>query len=347
MTILFFHFDGTCNDPEDAEHYHDQDVSITNVLKSHLLLGGRLAADSCTTRLSSGMMSFYYSGVGTYGSSLTRFLNAGLAVEQGDVADILRGALIDFQTYYHANISAVVLIGFSRGAALARRFAALINPFVSRPIVIEAVMDTVASIGMPNLDKRQRPTQEVVFEYGGTLPRCVNKALHLLALDEQRLAFRPTLMNQDGRVEEVWLSGVHADVGGGYRYDGLADISLTTMMMWLEYTLGLTLYKTAVKLTWPNITAPMLKITPESNALLHYQTRAPLYGLLTLAPRHCHVLKQGVPCPDTPPLWHSSVWMRQRYHSDYRPLARCLLKATQWQMTKPFEMYRRASREIV
>lgn len=110
------------------------------------------------------------------------------------MATILNRAMLDFQCHYHDAIERIVLIGFSRGAALARRFAALINPFISKPIVIEAVMDTVASIGMPNLNPNQRPANEVVFEVGGRLPDCVDTALHLLALDEQRLAFRPTLM---------------------------------------------------------------------------------------------------------------------------------------------------------
>ncbi|MBU0810691.1 MAG: DUF2235 domain-containing protein, partial [Gammaproteobacteria bacterium] len=144
-------------------------------------------------------------------------INAAFAIESGHIANILHRALNDFKNYYTQSIRHIVLIGFSRGAALARRFAALITPLIDRPIIIEAVIDTVASIGWPNLDILQRPQTEVVFEHGNTLPEGVHCALHLVALDEQRLAFRPTLINHDGRVLEVWLSGVHSDVGGGYR----------------------------------------------------------------------------------------------------------------------------------
>jgi hypothetical protein len=169
----------------------------------------------------------------------------------------------------------------------------------------------------------------VVFEYGGTLPPCVNKALHLLALDEQRLAFRPTLMNQDGRVEEVWLAGAHADIGGGYRYDGLADISLKTLMNWLNITLSRPVYDNAAKKQLP-FKAEVLRLHPNPEGFLHYQQRCPLWRGLTIAPRHCHVLKQGIPCPDTPPLWHPTVPQRMAIHRDYQPSAKCEIPAKIW-----------------
>ncbi|SBT18940.1 hypothetical protein MGA5115_03101 [Marinomonas gallaica] len=234
MSILYFHFDGTDNSPSDAPQSALSSVSISNVLKSHLLLGGHSALGTTHSRLPNNSHSFYYSGIGTYGNWLEQKLNAAFAIESGDVAMILNEALRDFDAHFSSNIQHVVLIGFSRGAALARRFAALINAKLDTPIVIEAIMDTVASIGLPNIDKAKRPNNEVVFEYGCTLPSCVHKALHLVSLDEQRLAFRPTLINHDDRALEVWLSGVHSDIGGSYVHDGLGDIALTTLTHWLE-----------------------------------------------------------------------------------------------------------------
>ena len=32
------------------------------------------------------------------------------------------------------------------------------------------------------------------------------------------------------RITEIWFSGVHSDIGGGYWHDGLADASLTFMI---------------------------------------------------------------------------------------------------------------------
>ena len=48
---------------------------------------------------------------------------------------------------------------------------------------------------------------------------------HRLALDKERVAFTPTLINRDldvrDRILEVWMPGIHSDVGGGYWMDGL------------------------------------------------------------------------------------------------------------------------------
>lgn len=339
MSFLFFHFDGTCNDPSDAYAASYEDESISNVLKSHVLMGGGLSPCDGRLGMSSSNRSFYYAGVGTYGRVLERWLNTGFAFENADVANILNQALLDFQSHYHPNIKAVVLIGFSRGAALARRFAALINPFVKQPIVIEAVMDTVASIGWPNLDKTQRPTRDVVFEYGCTLPGCVGFALHLLALDEQRLAFRPTLMNHDARVTELWLPGVHSDVGGGFRRDGLADLSFGVMARWLTRTLRLdrqALYHSAEQLPlfrnapyrlehW----SKLLEMTPSVTATVHYQQRFGHFARATLSPRKCHVLRGNTPCQKTHPLWHRSVFKRMA-KQPYQPTAMLQKPALGW-----------------
>lgn len=41
-------------------------------------------------------------------------------------------------------------------------------------------------------------------------------------------------MNQDGRALEIWLSGVHSDIGGGYRKEGIGDIVLRLLIHWVE-----------------------------------------------------------------------------------------------------------------
>ncbi|WP_067223308.1 phospholipase effector Tle1 domain-containing protein [Marinomonas gallaica] len=339
MSVLFFHFDGTCNAPSDAYAPPNADESISNVLKSHLLLGGELDNSNGRLSIPSSNRSFYYAGVGTYGSALERWLNAGFAFENADVANILQRALLDFQCHYHVKIEAIVLIGFSRGAALARRFAALINPFVQGAVVIEAVMDTVASIGWPNLDKTQRPTHDVVFEYGCHLPRCVKHALHLVALDEQRLAFRPTLMNHDARVTELWMPGVHSDVGGGFRQDSLADLSFGTIARWLQRTLKshrTTLYHPVERLPLFNrdsstyqYWSELLEMTPSVTAPAHYQQRFGHFAKATLAPRRCHVLKGNTPCEKTHPLWHRSVFKRMA-QQPYQPVAILQKPALGW-----------------
>ena len=54
-----------------------------------------------------------------------------------------------------------------------------------------------------------------------------------LAIDERRLAFRPTLWTKSPTaqqtVEQVWFTGVHCDVGGGMADSSLSDLAL----LWL------------------------------------------------------------------------------------------------------------------
>lgn len=66
-----------------------------------------------------------------------------------------------------------------------------------------------------------------------------------LSLDDERTTFHPVLWNErqekaaapgaarytcDERVSQVWFAGVHANVGGGYPDDSLAQIPLYWMM---------------------------------------------------------------------------------------------------------------------
>ena len=335
MSILFFHFDGTDNSPNNAYAPEHSISSITNVLKSHVLLGGRVKNHIDITPTYLPHRSFYYAGIGTYGNWLEQKVNAAFAIESGHVANILNRAINDFKNYYNQSIRHIVLIGFSRGAALARRFAALITPFIDRPIIIEAVIDTVASIGWPNLDIAQRPRTEVVFEHGNTLPEGVDSALHLVALDEQRLAFRPTLINHDGRALEIWLSGVHSDIGGGYRRDGIGDIALRILIDWIEQQTQKRCYHTTrLAGIQPPHWQPLLTIEPKHLGKIHYQQRLlHAWRELTLAPRHCCVLEHDQPNNTLSPKWHQSVTQRIQSNIGYFPIAHCPTPATIWHNT--------------
>jgi hypothetical protein len=97
-------------------------------------LGGNLKEKNGNTLLENGSRSFYYNGVGTYGNFFQRKYNAGLAAESLDVATILRLAQEDFKKYFKNgnDYDYVIVTGFSRGAALARRFRCVsskLSPF--------------------------------------------------------------------------------------------------------------------------------------------------------------------------------------------------------------------------
>jgi hypothetical protein len=243
MKRIVLCFDGTSNEPDDAEQERSwfglggtEDSSITNVLKLHLMFGGDLQGKNSF----SDQMSFYYPGVGTYGSWLDKIRNMAFAPPDEDVGTIIKRATSDLYKNYEPG-DLVYVFGFSRGAAIARRFAGVLRDTfeaLDKPcpeVAFMGVFDTVAALKHPNIFKDHiKPASDVVFE-NGTVSDVVKKALHMVSLDDRRIAFYPTLMNrQDGVVEEIWLSGAHADVGGGYRFDGLSDIALSFLIDYID-----------------------------------------------------------------------------------------------------------------
>jgi uncharacterized protein (DUF2235 family) len=97
------------------------------------------------------------------------------------------------------------------------------------------VWDTVGALGIPstNFDIFNK-ILNIEF-HDVDLSSRINNAFQALAIDERRRAFEPSIWRkQDGvccqRLEQVWFSGVHSNVGGGYRDTGLSDIALRWMM---------------------------------------------------------------------------------------------------------------------
>jgi len=226
---LIFCFDGTANDPEQA---NDRNDSITNVLKLHLMLKGDLRQE---VTVNASQMSFYFPGVGTYGGFFKKLKNKALAPEEEDVGHIIKAASVQLTTHFQHGDKLVVL-GYSRGAAIARRFCALLPTIFeavsdreSPSIAFLGVFDTVAAMNKPNLLQEDiRPASDVVFE-NRTISEKIQTAVHLVSSDDKRIAFYPTLMNRDACIREVWFPGAHSDVGGGNQAHGLSDISLEFM----------------------------------------------------------------------------------------------------------------------
>ncbi|MFT5297625.1 MAG: hypothetical protein ACI9YH_003661 [Colwellia sp.] len=333
--LLIFNFDGTSNEPSDAEqsinvHGVKEDDNITNILKFHLLCGGNLKSTSgqASGWKDSAQKCFYYNGVGTYGSKLRRTINALISPEKSDIADILNQAKADFTQHFKKG-DEVLLTGFSRGGALARRFCSIISEELPELKVYQAIFDTVASIGVPNLVKKDRPKTDVIFEHGHTLAPTVKKALHMVSLDDKRKAFQPTLMNVDERILEVWFAGAHSDVGGGYYRDGLSDITFRFMLNWLDdLPIKLTL-KTVDDIDFTtllpakvkyNISIDDVLITPNAFGKNHQQDRMPVIDWFTLTDRFCCVIANDKIIKDLPIVNHS---VAQRINGDgnYRPEA--------------------------
>ncbi|HYC60315.1 MAG TPA: DUF2235 domain-containing protein [Thermoanaerobaculia bacterium] len=101
-----------------------------------------------------------------------------------------------------------------------------------RPVTIKylGVWDTVMSLGSRFRAKGASTSAPGKSFHAGTSPAIgVVHARQALAVDEARFDFRPEIWieKKDGqKVEQRWFAGVHSNVGGGYRNDGLANIAL-------------------------------------------------------------------------------------------------------------------------
>ena len=107
------------------------------------------------------------------------------------------------------------------------------------------VWDTVAAYGGP-IAEITRAVDNWFFPLSMPdyhLDQRVLCARHALALDDERDAFHPLLWDEvheegliasgtvaRGRLEQVWFTGMHADVGGGYPDESLSYVSLLWMM---------------------------------------------------------------------------------------------------------------------
>ncbi|WP_426424138.1 DUF2235 domain-containing protein [Bradyrhizobium genosp. A] len=102
--------------------------------------------------------------------------------------------------------------------------------------------DTVAAYGLP-VEEMTRGVSQWLWPLGlpsHTLHPSVQRACHALSLDDERTTFHPVLWDESKeaepantprytsgeRLSQVWFAGVHANVGGGYPDDSLAQIPL-------------------------------------------------------------------------------------------------------------------------
>ena len=103
------------------------------------------------------------------------------------------------------------------------------------------VWDTVDAYGLP-IDELKQIWDKFICPLrfpDQELSSIVSKACHCISIDEERRTFSPVLWNESNesdtnRIEQVWFSGVHSDVGGGYPRFGLALVSLDWMMSKVE-----------------------------------------------------------------------------------------------------------------
>jgi Uncharacterized alpha/beta hydrolase domain (DUF2235) len=100
------------------------------------------------------------------------------------------------------------------------------------------VWDTVGALGIPGFNGSFRLAKGLDWQFHDvTLSQRVHFAYHALAVHEHRAEFVPTLWEiqppdpaHPQTLEQVWFSGAHSDVGGGYAATGLSDVALSWMV---------------------------------------------------------------------------------------------------------------------
>ncbi|MEH2520494.1 hypothetical protein V1279_006067 [Bradyrhizobium sp. AZCC 1610] len=202
-------------------------------------------------------MFLYSAGVGTANESSREF--AGLTGE--GVREIVLQAYINLVSNY-APGDQIYLFGFSRGAVAARILAALISRSgLLKPdylsLIEHAWIDFVQDSPRLNYSELRNVAthSNVKVEFLGLwdvvagplfsdterrkyrlkpfLDEVVKKAVHIVSIDERRWSFAPLLWEgcrASQALEQIWLPGIHCDVGGGYQSTFLATTSLLLMI---------------------------------------------------------------------------------------------------------------------
>lgn len=222
--------DGTWNDLNESAQ--------TNVAK---LLDG-CAAKNQVTHYEEGVGTAHWEALpgGIYGKGLDRQILGAYR--------FLRNRFADKDWAREEN--KVFIFGFSRGSYAARRLAGLIaqcgipkkvadvnlawNLYLSGDVAsVEALKDQGRlfdiQVEMLGVWDTVKTTTDPDFN-DNKLPKCVVAGYHAMAIDEKRKFFPVLKWNLGARVTQTWFSGVHSDVGGGYKETGLSDIALQWMV---------------------------------------------------------------------------------------------------------------------
>lgn len=253
--------DGTSNTPDQF----DMGLSAqTNVFKLFKMLQsdpngsfaptGRFDATLCKT-FKDQQVGLYYTGIGNKYDADPIIGTLSQATGLG-ASGIIERAYLDIMRVWRPG-DRLYIFGFSRGAASARILSRMIekrgapksiwslrlfgrhwtlwpSKAVNKvDIDVLGCWDTVGSFGIAKTIAGIN-FQQLNLLHDLSVPENVQQAYHLVALDEDRQECEPTLMDPDPmrpeRIVEVWFSGGHAGVGGGWATDRLSDVALDFML---------------------------------------------------------------------------------------------------------------------
>ena len=217
--MALYAFDGTWNTEKRSETPADHN---TNVVKFRDLYAA-----------GAGTPQYYVAGVGTRWDLVGKIFGGAFGFGELPRLNEAYDALCRRWTTDGDRV--IDIVGFSRGAATALDFCAVVQGRgVRKPgsdQVVEAspkirflgLWDVVDSFGLALLGN-----QALNFFHHLEIPQSnIDYCFHAMALDERRPSFLNTRLRG---AYEVWFRGVHSDIGGGNGNTGLSDIALRWML---------------------------------------------------------------------------------------------------------------------
>lgn len=109
------------------------------------------------------------------------------------------------------------------------------HPNEKQSIRFVGVWDTVDALGVPFDELREIIDRILHYSFKDkTLHPNIDFACHAVAINDERKTFHPIMWDEKNetseRIEQVWFTGVHSNVGGGYPKKELATVTLHWMM---------------------------------------------------------------------------------------------------------------------
>ncbi len=251
MKNIVICLDGTWNKPDEEIHEESEDTNVRNLWE---------ILDKSNPKR---QVVYYDEGVGAHWYDRIRGGISGRGLAKN-----IREAYFEICRHYNPG-DKVFIFGFSRGAYTARSLSGMIYSCglldsdlltdkkiqeafdvykkadkaerraykennIKCKIEVLGVWDTVGALGIP-ISFLKKFTNKFLQFHDTKINNEVTNAFHALAIDEQRETFRPSLWditkkNENQNIEQVWFSGVHSDVGGGYVERHHSDIAFKWMV---------------------------------------------------------------------------------------------------------------------
>lgn len=164
---------------------------------------------------------FYATGPGSRGTWLSKTIES---VTGHGGKDRIYDAIAIWKYWQSKGSRETIIVGFSRGAVIAREFANQINE-EDGVIDFLGLYDSVGSFG--------NPLNMTDVGYRKSIPTAVKYFAQALSINEERFTFRVirgnlAKNNTQTIIQECWFPGVHSDIGGTQKA-GLGSAALSWM----------------------------------------------------------------------------------------------------------------------